>query len=161
MYSPEIMTSFHIGATTALRSDINTLRSEAAREGFGFIDRLVDDWRSGANRFDQSGELFLGGFLEDKLVAVCGLNRDPYTNQAEIGRLRHLYVEPTQRRRGIASALVRHILGEAEAESVFQSVRLRTPSHAAAAFYAALGFLRITDETATHTMALHDRFLKK
>jgi hypothetical protein len=57
-------------------------------EGFGFIDRLIDDWLTGVNRFENPGELFIGGFQEGRLLAVCGLNRDPYTDRDGVGRLR-------------------------------------------------------------------------
>jgi hypothetical protein len=59
---------------------LETLRAESVAEGYRFVGRLCDDWRSGVNRFGASGEgLFvaqgLGGIL-----GVCGLNRDPYVD---------------------------------------------------------------------------------
>ncbi len=142
-----------ITATTPLHPDMPTLRGEAAHEGFHFLDRLVKEWQIGANRFEKRGELFLGASQEASLVAVCGLNRDPYADRPDIGRLRHLYVAPTARRQGVATALVRRLL--AEADAVFTAIRLRTPTQEAAAFYTRLGFTESADETASHVMTLH------
>jgi hypothetical protein len=50
--------AFHIAPVTALHPDMGALQSEAAAEGFRFVDKLVEDWLSAANRFDRPGELF-------------------------------------------------------------------------------------------------------
>ena len=146
------MPSFRIAPATAIHFDMRTLRAEAASEGFGFVDRLIDDWLSAANRFEKPGELFFGGFREGSLIAACGLNRDPYTDRDQVGRLRHLYVLRSARRQGIASALVRRVLSEAK--GVFQFVRLRSHTREAAEFYGRLGFIQVTDETASHMIRL-------
>jgi GNAT superfamily N-acetyltransferase len=113
-------------------ADVEILRAEAAEEGYRFVDRLIAEWRSGANRFVQPGEVFLGGFERGDLIAVGGLNRDAHANQLGIGRLRDLYVKKSARRCGVGSALVRHLLGRAEC--VFHSVRLRTETQETANF---------------------------
>ena len=146
------MPSFLIAPTTALNPDMRILSAEAASEGFGFVDRLIEDWLNGANRFEKPGELLLGGFREGSLLAVCGLNRDPYIDRSQVGRLRHLYVLRSARGEGIASALVRRVLSEAK--GVFPIVRLRTHTREAAEFYGRLGFVQITDETSTHVIRL-------
>ncbi len=107
-----------------LPSDIEDLRAEAAVEGFHFVDRLIFEWQSGRNRFLQRAEVFLGAFRAAELVAVGGLNRDPYADQDGIGRLRHLYVRRSARHTGAGSALVRQLL--TKAEDAFHLVRLRT-----------------------------------
>jgi GNAT superfamily N-acetyltransferase len=144
--------TFHLRPATALHADMGEFQAEAASEGFRFIDKLMGDWLSAANRFDRPGELFLGAFQEGRLLGICGLNHDPYTDQDGIGRLRHLYVRQDARRNGIASALVERILGEAE--GVFQLVRLRTDSREAAEFYTRLGFTPVNDATASHVLPL-------
>jgi N-acetylglutamate synthase-like GNAT family acetyltransferase len=147
-----MMPSLLIAPTTALNPDMSILREEAASEGFGFVDRLIDDWRNAANRFEKPGERFLGVFREGNLLAVCGLNRDPYVDRNQVGRLRHLYVLRSARREGIGSALVGRVLPEAK--SVFQIVRLRTHTREAAEFYGRLGFVQVTDATSTHLIRL-------
>jgi GNAT superfamily N-acetyltransferase len=131
-----------------LSPGIEELRAEAGAEGFRFVDKLVTEWNLGQNRFAAPGEVLLGAFRASRLVAVGGLNRDPYADQLEIGRLRHLYVERAARRSGIGSALVRQLLERAR--GVFQSVRLRTDTQEAADFYGYLGFRLVCDRAATH-----------
>jgi GNAT superfamily N-acetyltransferase len=131
-----------------LPEGLGDLRAEAAEEGFRFLEKLATDWLSGTNRFAELGEVFLGAFQTTELVAVGGLNIDPYTDQAGIGRLRHLYVAKSARRAGLGTALVLRLLGHAE--GVFHSVRLKTDTPEAAKFYVKLGFSPVQDSTATH-----------
>ena len=135
-----------------LPSGIEKLRAEASEEGFRFLDRLVSEWQSGRNRFAEPGEMFLGTFRADDLIAVGGLNHDPYKAGPGTGRLRHLYVSSANRGCGVGHAIVRHLLDHAK--SVFRLVRLRTQTREAAAFYVTLGFIPVQDETATHLLSL-------
>jgi GNAT superfamily N-acetyltransferase len=141
-----------IAPITALHPGMEALRTESLLEGFNFVDRLVQDWADDTNRFAQPGERFLGAFLGEDLTGIGGLNRDPYVQGEEVGRLRHLYVARRARRRGVASALVQRLLAEA-AES-FSLIRLRTDTQAASAFYLHHGFTPVEDDTASHTKAL-------
>jgi len=129
---------------------LEALRDAAEVEGFGFVQRLMLDWDSGANRFAQPGEQLVGAFDEARLLGFAGLNRDPYLRQAGVGRLRHLYVGPGARGRGVGAALVRHLLRSA----AFHRLRLRTDTAAGAAFYLRLGFHAVMDATATHEIHL-------
>ena len=141
-----------IEALAHLHPGLDVLRTEAEDEGFRFMGRLVAEWRSGVNRFDGPGEVLLGAFRGAELLAVCGLNRDPYAAGEGVGRLRHLYVRVAERRRGLASALVRAALERAG--SAFHSVRLRTGTPEAASFYATLGFVAVEAEGASHVKRL-------
>jgi N-acetylglutamate synthase-like GNAT family acetyltransferase len=136
---------------TAFNPGLITLRSEAINEGYHFLTRLIDEWNSGSNRFNRPGERFLGAFLDDNLIGVCGLNRDPFTRKYGIGRLRHLYVTPSTRRRGIGSALIRQLIDDS---TVFEIVRLRTDTKEAAAFYLRQGFVAVDEDSATHAKKL-------
>jgi GNAT superfamily N-acetyltransferase len=129
---------------------LDALSDAALAEGFGFLRRLMQDWASGANRFDQPGEQLIGAFAGTHLLGVCGLNRDPYLRSQGVGRLRHLYVAPGHRRHGIATALVRPLLGTGD----FHQLRLRTDTAEAAAFYLRLGFHPVADATASHAISL-------
>jgi GNAT superfamily N-acetyltransferase len=131
---------------------IGPLLVEAEQQGFEFMRRLVEEWASGANKFDRQGECLLGAFSDGRLLGVAGLNRDPYANADGVGRLRHLYVLASARRDGVASLLVHHILQEARRS--FRIVRLRTTTAAAAAFYLRLGFTSIDEKTASHVMMI-------
>jgi GNAT superfamily N-acetyltransferase len=135
-----------------LPPDIEALRAEAASEEFRFMDRLIAEWHANTNRFDQAGEVLLGVYEGADLLAIGGLNRDRYTDQAGIGRLRHIYVRKSARHHGVASALVRQLLKQAE--GVFHSVRLRTETQEAASFYAKHGFVPVETEAASHIRML-------
>ena len=124
------------------------LAAQARAEGHRFVDVLVDDWIEGENRFRQPGEAFFLARAGSRLVATCGLNRDRYAADARVGRLRRLYVAPDWRRRGLARLLARAAL--CAARSQFESVRLRTFSAEASAFYLRIGFRPAGHAEATH-----------
>jgi GNAT superfamily N-acetyltransferase len=147
----QMATSFQIARATAQGPGLNALRAEAACEGFQFIERLLSDWETGSNRFDQPGECLLGAFSGAQLIAVGGLNRDPCVDADTTGRIRHLYVRKSARRHGLGSALLRRLLDEAS--DAFKIVRLRT-TPGATAFYLHHGFLPVADATAPHVKIL-------
>ena len=120
---------------------------EARDEGYDFVDRLIEEAQSGENRFDKTGELFYGAFINETLVGCAGVNRDPYTDQ-EFGRLRHVYVLRRCRRIGVASKLVRVLLNHSII--AFEIIRLRTSDQNADKFYEALGFKKTVEEGASH-----------
>ena len=145
---------FRLTAITPFHPGVARLRAEAAEEGLRFVDRLINDWTAELNRFDLPGESFLGAFREDDLQGICGLNRDPYSADYAVCRLRHLYVQRDARRTGIGSALVQHLLIEAKAS--FRLVRVRTDSEDAAVFYLRQGFVHVTHKTASHIKTLEN-----
>jgi GNAT superfamily N-acetyltransferase len=131
-------------------TDVQPLSDEAWRDGYPFVERMLHDWKSGANRFDGPGERLVGAFDDDTLVGFCGLNRDPYVSE-NAGRIRHLYVDLAHRHAGIARALVAQALDSASIW--FPRVRLRaTP--ASRSFYELLGFLVVDETEATHAKRL-------
>ncbi len=132
--------------------DLAPLVAESEREGFRFLARLVREFDDGGNRFDAPGEALLGCYLGSELVAVGGLNRDPYSPEPRVGRLRHLYVSPAFRRRGVGRTLVDALV--AAARPHFGVLLLRTDTPAAARFYETLGFAAVALPYATHRMVL-------
>ena len=137
---------------TLLGDEVMPLVIEAESQGHRFMRRLVDDWVSGANRFQKTGEFLLSACIEGRLVAVGGLNNDPYALIEHVGRLRHVYVLDTARRLGIGTLLVKRIMEDA-AES-FSMLRLRTKTTDAAEFYERLGFQKTSEQSATHVIRL-------
>src|SRR5690242_15221600 len=128
---------------------LQPLRVESSQEGFRFVERLCEEWASGANRFDAAGEALFLAVADGQVVGVCGLNRDPYPHEAHTGRVRRLYVLPAHRRTGVGQALLEAVI--AQARDHFDSLRVRT--EAAGDFYTARGFRRDdTDEEATHIL---------
>ncbi|KAB0567652.1 GNAT family N-acetyltransferase [Brucella pituitosa] len=128
------------------------LCEEAAADGFRFMERLCTEWESGVNRFDAAGEVLIGAFRGEELAAVGGLSIDHHMNDPEIGRLRHLYVRRSDRRNGLATAVVRALVKSGRGH--FHSVRLFTDTAAGSAFYDKIGFARSDSSTATHELAL-------
>ncbi len=129
------------------------LLAESAAEGFRFVERLSREWQEGNARFDQPGELLLAAYDGETMVAIGGLTPDPYSDEPGLGRLRHIYVRPHARRRGIGRHLV-HVL-EQTAHQTYRALVLRTDTPTAARFYETLGYTPLPPGgTATHRRIL-------
>jgi GNAT superfamily N-acetyltransferase len=128
--------------------DLTTLLADDEHAGTRFVRRLVDEWASGANRFDRPGEALFGAWVGEHLVGVCGLNVDPYAAAARVGRVRRLYVLSGSRRLGVGRHLVMEVITAARGR--FDSLRLRTTNPVAARLYEAIGF-RPAGGAADHT----------
>ncbi len=126
------------------------LQSEAQVEGYDFIETLVEDWASGTNRFDAPGEALCGYIDQGLLVAVGGLNCDPFAGRPDMGRIRRVYVRSGWRNRGIGRALVTALVEEARIH--FTCVRLRAENAGAARLYESMGFVPIASPDATHIL---------
>jgi len=144
---------------------LTDLVRESQESDFRAMQRLVDDWNLGTNRFDRLGEaLFVAQFLDrdwqNRIVGVCGLNIDPYLHpccpapwidssvtttatKQVVGRVRRLYVMQLYRRQGIGRALVERIITEARLS--FSRLHVRTDSKIADRFYRSLGFVVCPD----------------
>jgi GNAT superfamily N-acetyltransferase len=131
-------------------AEMNLLAAEARDEGYDFVATLLEQWASGENRFDGPGEILYGSFDQGLLVAVGGLNRDPFAGLPEVGRVRRVYVRPNWRNRGIGRALVAALVEEGR--KGFRCVRLRAGNSDAARLYERMGFSRIASPDATHIL---------
>lgn len=129
---------------------IDEMRAEAEREGYNFLDTLVEEWASGENRFEKRGELLMGCFEAGRLVGVGGLTIDPYAGSTNVGRIRRVYVLAEWRNRGVGRLLVQTLTERAR--EGFAAVRLRAESADAARLYERLGFTPIDDPNATHAI---------
>ncbi|MBW4484170.1 MAG: GNAT family N-acetyltransferase [Tildeniella torsiva UHER 1998/13D] len=126
-----------ICAESQLQS-IQHLVEESQSESFRFVQGLMEEYRSGLNRFDKPGEVLLIASVQGAIVGLGGLNHDPYFNDLAVGRLRHVYVEAAWRRRGVGRVLVTALMNVAKPH--YQLLTLRTDTAAADAFYQTLGF---------------------
>jgi len=129
---------------------IECLRAEAHEERLDFIDTLVEEWASAENRFDAPGEVLCGHLEEGLLVAVGGLNLDPFAGRPDMGRIRRVYVRPAWRNKGIGRALVTALVDQARTH--FRCVRLRAENAGAARLYERMGFSPIESDEATHIL---------
>jgi GNAT superfamily N-acetyltransferase len=129
---------------------VEILQSEAQVEGYEFIDTLVEDWASGTNRFDAPGEALCGCLDQGLLVAVGGLNCDPFAGRPDMGRIRRVYVRSAWRNRGVGRALVTALVEEAR--NHFTCVRLRAENAGAARLYESMGFVPIDNPDASHML---------
>ena len=119
------------------------LKSESIALHFNMLRRLEENWQRGENRFNAPGEKLLGAFLNGKLVGVCGLNRDPFSQQPRAGRIRHLYISEKCRGLGIGKQLLAVVM--ADASIWFDFLNTHAPQ-AAWAFYDHAGFVPVADE---------------
>ena len=128
--------------------DFHRLRAEAAAEGVRNMDLLARQWADGANRFDGQGEALFAAFVDGELAGVGGVSAE--TGLAAM-RMRRLYVRPSFRRRGVASALAAAMIQQG-----LQGARLLTvnaaASLAAPPFWEALGFRRSGRAGVTHQL---------
>jgi GNAT superfamily N-acetyltransferase len=136
----------------ALPQDLDLeMLSSARREDFVPLKWLKEEWLNRTNQFSGLGEGLFTARDCGRLVAICGLNRDPYDESGSAGRLRRLYVLPDYRRRGVGRMLVEAVL-EASRDH-FDAVNLRTLDEASAAFFESLGFSRVDGvRGATHRL---------
>lgn len=128
-----------VRVTDTLPDGFESLRHDAAAEGYGFLDRLAQEIERGDYAVDADLPVLLAAFAEGRLVGLGGITPDPYDPAPDIARVRHVYVRPSARRGGIgrvlASALIQQGL------SVAGRLSLRAPDERAAAFWQASGFL--------------------
>ena len=131
--------------------DIETVRYKSDKEGYNHINRLIAEYNAGENRFDKIGEKLIGFSLDNKVVAICGLNTEPTNNR--LGRIRRLYVLPEERRRGIGTKLVKYLIKHAE--QYFQSVVVNVGDLPVDNFYKSIGFKPVTNnDSYTHILIL-------
>jgi GNAT superfamily N-acetyltransferase len=134
------------------RQALDELAAESVAAGFQLVQRLVEEWQSGVNRFELPGEALFIARRAGRVVGVCGLNVDPYNSDAGFGRVRHLYVLADHRRQSIGRMLVATIVEEARKS--FTTLTLRTNSVEGRVFYPAIGFAATTLPSSTHALDL-------
>ena len=129
---------------------LEILANEANSEGYRFVQRTIDEWRNCINTFSKKGEILFGIFISDLCVGIGGLNVDPFINNPNIGRIRHVYISPKYRRKGLATLLLRKIIQIAVKH--FELLRLYTENPNASSFYESLGFIESKAEKETHIL---------
>ena len=142
---------YEVQRITHLPRQILALEKEAIGEGFRFLTRLINEWHSGANRFDAPGECLMAAYLNQQLIGIGGLSVDPYADN-NVARLRRVYIAPSSRGQRVGQMLVKALVERAALR--FQVVRLFTDTVEGSAFYERCGFKRTDEAQATHIMRL-------
>ena len=133
--------------------ELKLLIEDSRNQGILIVQRLVNNWISKTNCFNQQGEVLLMAKDDDGLVGLCGLNIDPYYRVSGLGRVRHLYVLSSKRRQGIGGQLIKQIFQHARPH--FDLLNLRTNNVEADKFYLAQGFQRSYERPeCTHILKL-------
>lgn len=134
--------------------DVSQLVAESEEEGYRFLSRLVHDYEDGSNTFNQNGEALFGVWEgSDKLVAIGGINRNPYNDNKDEARLRRFYTLGDVRRKGVGSQLLSELVKHAKGN--FSKITCRTESTRADKFYRSNGFEETHDTPdTTHVMKL-------
>jgi GNAT superfamily N-acetyltransferase len=138
-----------------LPKEFDFLVKASVDEGQSFIKRTKDDWENGKNKFDKHGEVFFLAYQNDQVIGCGGVSIDPYTLDQSVGRIRHLYVHPSFRRKGIARHIIQKCI-EAATEN-FKVLRLRANQKTVDSykFYEAIGFSPVeSEEFVTHCLEL-------
>lgn len=135
--------------------NISNLVEESKVEGYRFLERLVADYKNGTNDFKVPSEALFGVYTnEGILIAIGGLNIDPYTKVQKVGRVRRFYVSKNFRRKGIGQILLNKIVNEAKKN--FDILVLHTDTPQASQFYTSFGFLEKSKYVkSTHFMILN------
>ncbi|MDE1993507.1 MAG: GNAT family N-acetyltransferase [Rhizobiaceae bacterium] len=133
-----------------LPEGLSSLAMEARREGYRFVDRLVDEWVDGRNRFDRNGERLMMANIDGSLVAIGGLTIEPAMTEAL--RMRRFYVHPSYRGQGIGGLLARELLEHARHAT--NQVTVNAGTVGAAAFWQKLGFQLCERDGYSHILRL-------
>lgn len=139
-----------------LELDISHIQAESKCEGFRFVHRLLTDYQNEFNTFSKPGEALYGVFTTtNTLIAIGGVNIDPFSKNPTVARLRRFYVLPAYRRMGVGSLLLEKIIGDAKEN--FSLLVLHTDTDQGDQFYTAYGFAKVKGQTNyTHQLKIGD-----
>ena len=127
---------------------LEKLAEDALQDGYKIVRRTIDQWKSGENQFKSYQEVLYGVKVAEEIVAIGGINIDPYLMDEDIGRLRHFYVHRVYRNKGIATTLLNKILEEKAAH--YMVIRLTARNEVAMQLYEDYGFKKVVEFKATH-----------
>jgi GNAT superfamily N-acetyltransferase len=130
-----------IDRVTSLKNyNLGHLLAYSRSEGYKFVQKLLDEYSDDTNRFNSNGESLFVAKKEGEIIGICGLNIDPYLNDINVGRVRHLYVLPECRGSGVGKKLLKTIIEESREH--FETITLYTDNPIADQLYINFGFIR-------------------
>lgn len=130
-----------------LPSDFDELVKLSEQENISDLKQMQLEWEEGSNTFSKEGEALFAITDKGRTLGICGLNRDPYTEEKK-GRVSHMYVRPESRGQKIGERLLVKVIKKSF-ES-FPELRLRSEDEKASGFYHKFGFSKIDGPDATH-----------
>ncbi|WP_163875986.1 GNAT family N-acetyltransferase [Rhizobium laguerreae] len=133
-----------------LPQEIADLESAARREGYRHVARLIDEWSTGAARFQRDGERLLGAYADGEFAGIGGMTVE--TAMSGALRMRRFYIRPAMRGRGIGRMLALALLDHARCYCIV--VTVHAGSDGAAKFWESLGFQPHGRDGHTHQLAL-------
>lgn len=130
---------------STLPQQIAELGQQAKQDGFDFVERLIEEYEAGKNRFDRVGETLLAVYDEDKLIACGGLNQqiEQHEPNTRIGYIQYCYVMPEYRKTGVGRQLLATL--EMYARPYFAALCLQTETTSAATFYQKLNYVFVAN----------------
>lgn len=132
----------------ALPGGISTLVTASRAEGIRNISMLVEQWHSGAQRFNHHNAALFAAMQDSELAGIGGITREEGLDDPAM-RVRRFYVLPQFRRSGIATALAKACM--AHGLSVCPTLTCNAQaSDAAGVFWEAMGFEAVELPTITH-----------
>lgn len=120
----------------------------ALGEGVANMQKLVEAWASGEERFNTEGAGLFAAYEDRVVIGFGGTTREAGTSHPAM-RMHRFYVHPEQRGHGVGHALAQTVIRYAEASARLLVVNARA-SAVAAPFWEALGFQPIDSPTITH-----------
>ncbi|MFS0615632.1 GNAT family N-acetyltransferase [Lederbergia ruris] len=140
--------------TSLEQYDLDMLIDDSLSEGYKFIERLVNEYKTGSNKFDKKGESLYVAKIGSEVIGIGGLNIDPYLSLPDVGRVRHLYVLRKNRGTGVEKKLLITITDEARKH--FRTLRLSTTNNPVADnLYIKCGFSKVEGvHKASHILEL-------
>jgi ribosomal protein S18 acetylase RimI-like enzyme len=139
--------------------DFDELVEESVIEGYLYLERMRRDWETDAALFSGPNDCLFRAHVGPHTLGLCGRTPDPYAAGHRVGRIRHLYVRPAARNRGVGSALLTFVINGAAL--YFSELRLRSSNTAASRLYLKHGFELVRgDAYATHRLDLSPEAVK-
>ena len=137
----------------ALPAGIDALATASRAEGIRNISLLVEQWQSGAQRFDQHNAALFAAFRDGELAGIGGITREDGIDEPAM-RVRRFYVLPQFRRSGIATALAKACMAHGLRICPILTCNAQA-SDAAGVFWEAMGFEAVELPTITHVFRRH------
>lgn len=133
---PEDAEAFHALRLEGLRDFSSSFASSFEEE------RTVSIAEVAERLAPSPGRAVFGAFVEDDLVGIVGLHREPKRKLAHKAFLWGVYVAPSHRRRGLARGLMTHAIEEASRWPGLQQINLgvNAANDGARTLYESLGF---------------------